>query len=509
MRLALLHSPLTFGRAPKQTRKASITSADGPIERRLLVEPGREPAIWFEVEDFLRYFDHFDNPTGLQRVSFEIFTEAARLYRQSGRARFCRLSVYTKKLVPIDFDTVVSAYRNPPGKAAPWTNIWAPAHIGRDVLDTAKTILRHPRFFLRILKTALRDIADIAIPRRRFERHARPGDVIVSLGASWAIPGYMRHIEEAKRKLGIKFSFLLHDLIPIQNESFVEPWHVSKFRDWLGEAIPTADTIFTTTRNLRRDLLKSAGDAKSMLPPIEILQPGAGLSDRHLAGECTTARFPERFVLFVSTIEIRKNHRLLVRVWRQLIERYGADAVPTLVFAGKIGWLVDDLMAELAASDYLGGKIKIMSGLSDADLHQAYRSCLFTVFPSLCEGWGLPVAESLIHGKLCVASNIAPCLETGGNFIDYFDPTDDGEALEQIEKLLLDPARLAAQEARLRAEYRPRAWADCVHTLIGTLGKNVPQTQSAERAAAEIPTAGFIESAGGAFAIAESSAQPL
>ena len=509
MRLALLHSPLTFGRTLKQIRKTSVNSADGPIEQRLLVEPSREPAIWFEVEDFLRYFDHFDNPTGLQRVSFEIFAEAARLYGQSGRARFCRLSVYTKKLVPIDFDVVVAAYRDPPGKTAPWTNIWAPAHIGSDLLGTAMTVLRHPRFFLRLLKTALRDVVDLVVPRRRFERHARPGDVVVSLGASWAIPGYMRHIDEAKRKLGIKFSFLLHDLIPIQNESFVEPWHVSKFRDWIGEAIPTADTIFTTTRNSRRDLLTSAGDAKDMLPPIEILQPGAGLSDRHLAGEPTTARFPERFVLFVSTIEIRKNHRLLLRVWRRLIERHGADAVPTLVFAGKIGWLVDDLMAELAASNYLDGKIRIMSGLSDADLHRAYRSCLFTVFPSLCEGWGLPVAESLIHGKLCVASNIAPCFETGGEFIDYFDPADDDDALAQIERLLTDPDRMAAMEARLRAEYRPRAWADCVHTLIGTLGNKVPQMRHAESAATDIAVGGLVESAGGAFAIVENSAQPL
>jgi glycosyltransferase involved in cell wall biosynthesis len=180
-----------------------------------------------------------------------------------------------------------------------------------------------------------------------------------------------------------------------------------------------------------------------------------------------------------------------------------------LVFAGKIGWLVDDLMAELAASDYLNGKIRIMSGLSDADLHQAYRSCLFTVFPSLCEGWGLPVAESLIHGKLCVASNIAPCLETGGEFIDYFDPTDDDDAFARIETLLLNPDRIAAQEARLRDEYRPRSWADCVHTLVGVLGKNAPQIRIADRSVAEIPAAGIVESAGGAFAIAENSAQPL
>jgi glycosyltransferase involved in cell wall biosynthesis len=178
--------------------------------------------------------------------------------------------------------------------------------------------------------------------------------------------------------------------------------------------------------------------------------------------------FPQRYVLFVATIEIRKNHRLLVRVWRRLLERRGADAVPVLIFAGQIGWLVDDLLGDLTESNYLGGKIVLMPGLSDAELCQAYRSCLFTVFPSLCEGWGLPIAESLAHGKFCVASNRAPIPEVVGDFIDYFDPSDDDDALAKIERLL-DPGYLTAREARLRAEYHPRTWADCVHGLIGKL----------------------------------------
>ena len=126
-------------------------------------------------------------------------------------------------------------------------------------------------------------------------------------------------------------------------------------------------------------------------------------------------------------------------------------------------------MADLAASGYLGGKIALMLDLSDAELRQVYRSCLFTIFPSLCEGWGLPIAESLAHGKFCVASNRTSIPEVGGDFVDYFDPLSDDDALAKIERLLFDPGYLAAREARLRAEYRPRTWADCVHGLIGKL----------------------------------------
>jgi glycosyltransferase involved in cell wall biosynthesis len=81
----------------------------------------------------------------------------------------------------------------------------------------------------------------------------------------------------------------------------------------------------------------------------------------------------------------------------------------------------------------------------------------------------LPVAESLVQGKFCVASNATSIPEVGGDLIDYFDPTDDDDALAKIERVVLNPAYLAAREMRLRAEYRPRTWADCVTALVSKL----------------------------------------
>jgi glycosyltransferase involved in cell wall biosynthesis len=460
------HIPLSgrrwHGRGSATSDAAVTAKADGA---------DRQPVVWFEVEDFLRYFDHFRNPTGLQRVPFEIYLEAERLYGRSGRVRFCRLSAYSKQLRPISFDAISSQYLNPPGASAPWRTIWAPARALSELRSVLPIIVRHPRFFFSIFKAAARDLIGMRLHRYRFERLVQPGDIIVSLGAAWGVPHYMKHMAEAKRRYGVKFSILIHDLIPIEYESLVEQHHVVQFRNWLEEAIPVADVVLTTSKHSRNALQKLAADSGWLLPRVEVVEPGSGLNDRLLSGTERTPNLPQRYVLFVSTIEIRKNHRLLVKVWRQLLERHGADAVPALIFAGQIGWLVDDLLAELTASDYLGGKIVLLPGLSDAELRQAYRSSLFTVFPSLCEGWGLPVAESLVHGKFCVASDRTSIPEVGGDLVDYFDPSNEADALAKIERLLLDPGYLKAREARLRAEYRPRTWADCVHALIGKLDR--------------------------------------
>jgi glycosyltransferase involved in cell wall biosynthesis len=433
----------------------------------------RQPVVWFEVEDLLRYFDHFRCPTGLQRVPFEIYLEAERLYGRSGRVRFCRLSAYSKQLRPISFDEISTQYLNPPGAAAPWRTIWAPAKVWGKFTTLLPAVVRHPRFFFSIFKDVARDLIGMPLHRDRFERLVQPGDTIVSLGAAWGVPHYMKHIAQAKRRYGIKFSILIHDLIPIEYESFVDQQHVIQFRKWLEEAIPVADVVLTTSKHSRNALVKLAADAGWSLPRVEVVEPGSGLNDRLLTETVRPIDLPQRYVLFVSTIEIRKNHWLLVRVWRQLLQRHGAAAVPALVFAGQIGWLVDDLLAELTASNYLGGKIVLLPGLADAELRQVYRASLFTVFPSLCEGWGLPIAESLMHGKFCVASNRTSIPEVGGDLVDYFDPANEADALAKIERLLLDPGYLLAREARLQTEYRPRTWADCVHALIGKLDRPV------------------------------------
>ena len=293
---------------------------DKSISEDVSVGNDRQPVVWFEVEDFIRYFDHFRNPTGLQRVAFEIFVEAERIYGPSGRIRFCRLSVYNKKFIPISFDAVISAYLNPPGANAPWKTISEPARFLRKFSNVLRVVTRHPRFFYGIVKTAMQDFVDLVFRRRRFDKLVQPGDIVVSLGASWGFPRYMEHIAKAKRRYGIKFSVLISDLIPIENESLVEQWHVLQFRKWIEEAVANSDVLLTVSKYSRNAVINLATGAGWPLPRVEVLDLGTGLSDRTIAGDRGMISLPPRYVLVVSTIEVRKNHRLLVRVWRRLLE---------------------------------------------------------------------------------------------------------------------------------------------------------------------------------------------
>ena len=71
----------------------------------------------------------------------------------------------------------------------------------------------------------------------------------------------------------------------------------------------------------------------------------------------------------------------------------------------RVGWLVEDLMRQIVHADHLDGKLIVVEDPTDAELAALYQGCQFTVFPSLYEGWGLPVTESLAFGKPCLASS--------------------------------------------------------------------------------------------------------
>jgi glycosyltransferase involved in cell wall biosynthesis len=174
-------------------------------------------------------------------------------------------------------------------------------------------------------------------------------------------------------------------------------------------------------------------------------------------------------VLFVSTIEVRKNHQLAFRIWSRLLRELPRERVPTLVFAGSVGWMVDDLLKAIDNTNALDGKLVLIHKADDATLRSLYEACRFTLFPSLYEGWGLPVSDSLAFGKVCVASNTTSIPEAGGDFCVYIDPENTTAAYEIIRELIESPTRLRDMERRLKAQFRPTPWSATARAIIDAM----------------------------------------
>jgi len=108
----------------------------------------------------------------------------------------------------------------------------------------------------------------------------------------------------------------------------------------------------------------------------------------------------------------------------------------------------------------------ILEELSDEELSGLYHSCLFTIMPSLSEGYGLPVAESLANGKLCLASDLPTIKEHAGSFAWYFDPNVETSAYDCILSAITMPDSRLLSERRIMQGYIPISWASTFQSMV-------------------------------------------
>jgi glycosyltransferase involved in cell wall biosynthesis len=304
----------------------------------------------------------------------------------------------------------------------------------------------------------------------------KAGDAYVSVGNDWYDKD-LRRLEEHKSALGFKAIGICYDLIPIRFPHLTVAGIATQFPGHVAELARVCDHVMCISACTRRDLLeylRSIGippPATSVivlgndLPKTADAAVGASHDEAHAGTSGAFARIAARpFVLFVSTIEARKNHETLYKAWVRLIES-GCD-VPGLVCVGMRGWGIDNLLDCIARDPRVKDRIHFLHDISDRELAYLYRRCLYTVYPSLYEGWGLPVAESLAFGKFCLCSNAGSLTEAGGALAEYLDPWDVSAWTDRIRFFTEQPREVEDRNRRAAAHFKPQSWSDTSAAIL-------------------------------------------
>jgi glycosyltransferase involved in cell wall biosynthesis len=450
------------------------------------------PTLWVDVDDLVYYLANHSRPSGIQRVTFEICRALHALDDGADQVGFVRRDGGPKDLVTIgwkELETLFQATASDATEDMPLPvagTLPAPQKAGAVCLQSLKD---QGQVFAAVAQLAARSALHAAgsvsasLNARRAPPEgpghrsgsalrdlACPGDSLVVLGSPWAHADYVNTVRWARDDLRMRFALLIHDLIPLRRPEWCDRALIVAFANWHRAVLPLADAVFSNSLATAADITAWMGENNIPLAqPVRPLPIGTGL---HLPPAEAAEIAPEgtlpahrTYALFVSTIEARKNHVLLFRVWRRLLAELPHDQVPILVFAGRVGWLVNDLMQQLENANWLGGKIRFVRDPTDLALASLYQGCLFTLFPSLYEGWGLPVSESLALGCPCLSSNRTSLPEAGGELARYFDPENLEEAYSAIYTVITDQRELRAWRERVVREFRPVTWERSAQAL--------------------------------------------
>ena len=262
--------------------------------------------------------------------------------------------------------------------------------------------------------------------------------------------------------------YLVHDLIPLSHPEFCRPGERKRHDQRMRTVLETASGLIGNSQ-ATLDALAQFGLAERLpRPPQLAAWLGSTSFDKPLR-----PILPGRPTFVVlGTIEARKNHLLLLNIWLRLITRFGASA-PRLLIIGQRGWEAAEVISMLDGDETLRGHVVEISGCSDFELAGHLSTARALLFPSLAEGYGLPLIEALGLGVPVIASDLPVLHEIGQELPMFLSPVDE----PGWEAAILDfadatsPAR-AVQLDRI-STFRPPSWADhfaAVERWLPTLG---------------------------------------
>ncbi|MDY7573978.1 glycosyltransferase family 1 protein [Actimicrobium sp. CCI2.3] len=300
----------------------------------------------------------------------------------------------------------------------------------------------------------------------KFQRgHRLQGAFLFNTGHSGLEqPGY----PEQLRRQGVRPLFLVHDLIPISHPEYCRAGELARHEIRMNNVLRLAQGVIANSQATLDALKDFARKTDQPTPPAVVAL---------LAAPVFAAPSPVRpvagpYFVIVSTIEPRKNHWLLLQLWRRLVEQMGANA-PKLVVIGQRGWECENVVDLLERCELLRDVVTELPACSDADLSTYLHHAQALLFPSFAEGYGMPLVEALSHGVPVIASDLPAFREIAGDIPDYRDPLDALGWMACIEAYTrTDSAERTAQLNRI-ARFVPPTWSahfQLVEGLMERLG---------------------------------------
>ncbi|HEX3099668.1 MAG TPA: glycosyltransferase family 1 protein [Patescibacteria group bacterium] len=231
---------------------------------------------------------------------------------------------------------------------------------------------------------------------------------------------------------------------------------------WLART--GATKIISISESTKKDLVSHYKVKPEKIVVIPHGYTETGNTTETLSAEVAD-KLPEKYLLFLSTLQPRKNLELLIDAFRELkTER--PELPHKLVVVGKPGWKFEGILQKIEENRDI---VVYLGHISDADRWPVYKGAEIFVYPSLYEGFGMPVLEAFECGVPAAVANNSSLPEAGGDAALYFDPTSKQEIKSVIIKLLDSPELRAEMIAKGKTQLAKFSWEKCAQETLSVL----------------------------------------
>jgi len=253
----------------------------------------------------------------------------------------------------------------------------------------------------------------------------------------------------------LKPIFFVHDLIPITHPEYCRPEELNRHQARINTMLIFGQGIIANSATTLEVLTIYAKNKGLPLPPSII----AHLAPPYFSDTLTTSPpLKSPYFVVVGTIEPRKNHLLLLQLWRQLIEDLDENA-PKLVVIGQRGWEYENTIDLLERSNILQGFVFELSNCSDSEMVSWLTHAQALLFPSFVEGYGLPLVEALALGVPVIASDLPAFREIAGDIPEYVNPLD-GLGWRKLIIEYSETENISRQnQCQKLASFKPSTWS--------------------------------------------------
>ena len=272
------------------------------------------------------------------------------------------------------------------------------------------------------------------------------------------------------RRERARFVCLLHDLIPLQYPEYARPKGAALHLKRVETIIALADGI----------VANSHATLDALRPFLAHTQRRPVTAVAHLGAERRTVAYrqqsgePRPYFVCIGTIEPRKNHLLLLNLWRQMAQEHGAAACPRLLVIGRRGWENEQVVDMLERCPALVGCVEELNHLPDREVQALLAGSCALLLPSFAEGYGMPVTEAIALGVPVICSDLPALREAGGDMPTYLNPLDGLAWLAAIRDHAVSGKLADVDGLHRRDGYAAPTWKDHLATLLDLVQRVAP-----------------------------------